>query len=815
MNVSLRWIRDLAPDVTGDTEALSRTLAARGFPVEGIEELAAGLRDVVVGQVLSVGPHPNADRLSLCRVDAGDGEPLTVVCGAPVIHAGGFYPFAPVGATLPGDFRIRKARIRGESSFGMLCSERELGLGSDGSGILHLEGEFTPGAPLVDALGLDDVRLDVEVTSNRPDLLSHRGIARELSPAGQAGLRLPTFPGLDPATPTELPVVSDPREATAGGVTVRIEDAERCPAYLGLVIRGVQVGPSPLWLQERLRAAGSRPINNVVDATNYVLLELGHPLHAFDLDRIAEQTIVVRRAREGEGIRTLDDVDRTLTADDLVIADATRPVAVAGVMGGSESEVDENTRDVLLECALFSPGPIRSTRKRLGLSTDASYRFERGVDPEGLREAVLRAAHLMVATAGGELAEAVAEVRAEPFQRSRVSLRVQRVERVLGIPFTPERIRELLEPLGFRLTGPDDGSFTVDVPGFRSWDVTREIDLIEEIARTHGYDEFPEELGAYRPGTVPDHPLFLLEDRLRDELVARGLFEAHTLAFAGEANGEVALENPISTEEGFLRRTLLPALLRRVEYNLARGNRDVRLFELASVFRKGPEGAPPEEATHLALVLHGRRRPPHWSLEDEVLDPWDLRALVEAVGRTMGGPSEAGIRLTPVPHDDAPPAPWLTPGLGWTLSVVSGEVVGWAGAVRGEGLDLPRWAGTVWAAELRLPAEPEAPHTATFVALPAHPGVDRDLALLLHQTHPVGGVLERIHAMGGALLQDVDVFDIYEGEGIPEGHRSVAIRLRYQDPERTLKDAEVDGEVERVADLLRREFDAGIRGRGD
>ena len=815
MNVSLRWIRDVAPDVAGGIEEVARTLAARGFPVEGVEQLADGLRDVVVGRVLSVGPHPNADRLSLCQVDAGDREPRSVVCGAPVIHAGGFYPFAPVGATLPGDFRIRKARIRGETSFGMLCSERELGLGPDGSGILHLEGEFTPGAPLVEALGLDDVRLDVEVTSNRPDLLSHRGIARELSPSGEAGLRVPTIPGLPPTAPADVSVVSDSREASAGGVTVRIEDPERCPAYLGLVIRGVEVGPSPLWLQERLRAAGSRPINNVVDATNYVLLELGHPLHAFDLGRIRDQTILVRRAGQGETIRTLDEVERTLTGDDLVIADSSRPVAVAGVMGSSDSEVDEETRDVLLECALFAPGPIRSTRKRLGLSTDASYRFERGVDPAGLHGAILRAAHLILATAGGTMEEAVAEVRAQRFEPSRVRLRIPRVEQVLGVPFSPDRIRELLEPLGFSLTGPEDGVFVVSVPGFRSWDVTREVDLIEEIARTHGYDEFPEELGAYRPGTVPDHPLFLLEDQLRDELVGRGLFEAHTLTFAGEGNGEVALENPISAEEGFLRRTILPALFRRLEYNLARGNRDVRLFEMGSVFRKGPEGSAPDEATHLALVLHGRRRPPHWSVEDEMVDAWDLRTLVEAVVQAVPGYAGGGIGLVPS-VDDVPSAPhWFTAGHGWALADEAGSQVGWAGAVRPKGLDLPRWAGTVWAAELRLPAEPEAAPVPTFVPLPSHPGVDRDLALLLNRTHPVGEVLERIRASGGALLRDVDVFDVYEGDGIPEGHRSVAIRLRYQDTERTLKDAEVDREVDRVADLLRREFDAGIRGRGD
>ena len=812
MNVSLRWIRHLAPDISGDPEVIARALASRGFPVEGVEELAAGLGGLVVGQVLSVSPHPNADRLSVCQVDAGDEEPKTVVCGAPVIHAGGFYPFAPVGSTLPGDLKIRKAKIRGETSYGMLCSERELGLGEDGSGILHLQGEFTPGTALVEALGLDDLRLDVEVTSNRPDLLSHRGIARELSPAGEQGLRLPPFPDQTAPDLAGLAIEFGVKEASLGGVTVRIEDGERCPAYLGLVIRGVTVGPSPLWLQERLRAAGSRPINNVVDATNYVLLELGHPLHAFDLDRVAERTIVVRRAKAGEAIRTLDRVDRSLTAEDLVIADPEGAVALAGVMGGEESEVEESTRDILLECALFAPGPIRSTRKRLGLSTDASYRFERGVDPEGLRTAILRAAELILTIAGGTVGEGIVEVRPEPFRRSQVQLRVSRVEQLLGIPFSHGRIRELLEPLGFDLDGPTEGVFTVSVPGFRSWDVTREVDLIEEIARTHGYDEFPEELGAFRPGTVPDDPLFLLEDRIRDELVARGLFEAHTLAFAGEANGEVALENPISAEEGFLRRTLLPALLRRVEYNLARGNRDVRLFETGTVFRLGEDGGRPQEDTHLAFVLHGRRRPPHWSLQDEALDAWDLGGLVEAVLRAISDGSAASLDPWSGEGDGAPG--WLSPDAGWVLRDPYGDVVGWAGAVEGSQLDLPPWAGTVWAAELRLPREPKARPTPTFVPLPAHPGVDRDLALVLDRAHPVGQVLRHIRNSGDDTLQGVEVFDVYEGEGIPGDARSVAIRLHFRHPERTLKDAEVDRVVDRVVDDLGREFNAGIRGRG-
>jgi phenylalanyl-tRNA synthetase beta chain len=671
MKASYRWIQDIAPEL-GDTPAeASERLASLGFPVEGAEALSEGLGDVVLARVLEVRPHPNADRLRVCEVDGGNGV-VQVVCGADNVRAGHWYPFAPVGAGLPGGLIIRKAKLRGEVSEGMLCSERELGLGKGHEGLMELsaggEGgagsppDWTPGAPLVEALALKDVRLDVEVTSNRPDLLSHRGIARELAPRGEVSLVEPPIPGEDPeaaAVVRGLPLHSDAREVRADGVTLRIEAPDLCPRYLGLVIRGVRVGPSPAWLQSRLRAAGARPINNVVDATNYVLQELGQPLHAFDLARLEDATVVVRRAREGEGIRTLDGEERTLSPEMLAICDARRPAAVAGVMGGEESEVGEGTTDILLECALFTPGPVRATRKALGLPTDASYRFERGVDPLGLRAALERCARLVLATAGGTPDGAIldaAPVRAEPL---RVRLRPSRVERVLGIPFQVDEIRALLEPLGF---GVESGArahevgarregggvpeeiqgevaLTVTVPGYRSWDVTREVDLIEEIARRHGYDRFPDDLGAFRPGTVPDHPLFRLEDELRTELAAWGLLEGQTPAFAPRGEGEVEVLNPISMEERWLRSALLPALLRRVRYNLARGNREVRLFEVGTVFAPGEPGELPRERTRVAAVLHGHRSPPHWSGGAAPLDAWEVKGILEALVRRV--PEEA------------------------------------------------------------------------------------------------------------------------------------------------------------------------------
>jgi phenylalanyl-tRNA synthetase beta chain len=808
MNVSYRWLRDLAPDLSAPPRELSDHLAARGFPVEDLRSLAEGLEGLVVARVRTVRPHPNADRLRICEVDGGDGV-VQVVCGAPVVNEGAFYPLAPVGSTLPGGMEIRQAKLRGEVSVGMLCSERELGLGRDHQGIMELEGTFTPGEPLVGALGLDDVRMEVEVTPNRPDLLSHLGVAREAAPGGDASLRLPEIPGEDPEavrSVEEAPLVEDPREAEAGGVRIRIQDPELCPRYLGLVIRGVGVGPSPSWLQTRLRAAGARPINNVVDATNYVLLELGQPLHAFDLDRIEEGTIVVRTAGEGEEIRTLDGELRKLSGDMLAICDARRPAAVAGVMGGEDSEVTDATTDLLLECALFKPASVRSTRKALGLSTDASYRFERGVDPEGMERALRRVARIILATAGGRVEGPILDVRPEPFRRTTLSLRLARVEQILGVPFTGDRVRALLEPLGFGVGDESDGVLPVEVPGFRSWDVTREVDLVEEVARTHGFDNFPDTLNPFRPGSVPDHPLFHLEDRLREELTAWGLLEAQTPAFAPDGEGEVELLNPISTEERFLRRSLVPALLRRLERNLARGNRDVRLFELGTVFEARTAGELPLEHPHLAVVLHGRRAPEHWSADPGAVDLWDVKGLLEAVVRVV---EPEGWELSPPAGGGAS---FVDPGQAFVVTDSGGTAVGDGGRILPAGLDLPAWAGELWGLEIRLPAEPEIRDRVSFRPLPTHPGVERDLALLIPEEQTVGEVLTLVRERGGPHLRESRVFDVYRGKGVDDGLRSVAVRLRFRADDRTLRDQEVDDVIRGLTRALEEELRVGLRG---
>jgi phenylalanyl-tRNA synthetase beta chain len=476
----------------------------------------------------------------------------------------------------------------------------------------------------------------------------------------------------------------------------------------------------------------------------------------------------VRRAGVGEtAFTTLDDGERALTSDMLMICDAQRPVAIAGVMGGQESEVGDDTVDVLLECALFDPKSIRATRGALVMSTDASYRFERGVDPEGMRDALERAVALILATAGGSVDGAALDVRPRTFEPGSVPLRLARIERVLGVALGSEKVRALLEPLGFGVEGEDDGTLMVRVPGFRSYDVTREVDLIEEVARTHGYDAFPEELGSYRPNTVPDHPMFQLEDEVRNALVGHGLFEAHTPAFVPEGEGDVEVANPLNTLEPFIRRAVLPSLLRRVEYNLARGNRDVRLFEIATSFRRAGSGEAPLEENHLAVVLTGLREPSHWSAADAPIDVWDLKTLVdEMAARVYRG------QATVSPAEDD--LPGFEPGVAFVVRDGEGREVGHAGRVRPDLVDAPVWAGDVWALELALPEEVVPAPVPVYRRLPQYPAVERDLALLVPDRVPAKTVLDAIRSRGGGLLEDVSLFDHYRGEGVPGGARSVA-----------------------------------------
>lgn len=804
--------------------------------MEGATEPWGALAGVVVGRVVEAVPHPDADRLTVCKVDAGGEEPLQVVCGAPNVRAGSDYAFAPVGIVLPATGRkLRKARIRGQSSRGMLCSPKELGLGDDHTRILSLDSPCAPGESFVRAAGLDDLTLDVEVTANRGDLLSHVGIARELARQGDGSViptRIPMSAApVSPRWKTRTTKVAHRSASGAGLVDIAIQEPELCTRYVGAVVRGVQVGPSPDWLRRRLIAAGSRPVNNVVDSANHVLLELGHPLHAFDLDALAGPSVVVRRPGPGEtSIRTLDGETRRLEPSMLAICDRKSPVAIAGVIGGLESAVSESTTNVLLECALFDPKSIRATRQTLGLSTDASYRFERGVDPDGVTAAVERVLELVLTTAGGELDGPALDCEPVAYQPVSVVLRLGRIETVLGIAFERSEVSELLSPLGFVVGAERDGRVRVQVPGFRSNDVTREIDVIEEIARSYGYDRFPDELGPYRPSAVPDHPAFQLEDRLRDDLRSRGLTEVQSPAFVSESEGEVRLAKPVTEPEPMVRRDILPSVLRTVERNLALGNRDLRFFEIATSFAlgvgaagTGRDGSPaerprPREETRLAAAFVGRREPRHWSspksrfgseAEAEMLNLWDLKGLLQEIAASAWGD---GARLRPATSDGTPGV--LAPLHSFEVSLgtveagsgAEGSPLGWGGLVRRERMEIPEWADPIWGLEIALPAQPVPAPELRVVPVSRYPASERDLALTVPDRIAHGQVRDLIEERAGPLLERLELFDLYRGVPMRSDERSLAYRLRFRSPKRTLRDPEVDRYVSGAIKALKEEL---------
>lgn len=800
MITSRRWLEAMLGREL-DAADLEHRLSMLGAPVEAVVPIHQDLGDVLIALVLDVKRHPNADRLSLCQVNAG-GAALEVVCGAPNVQAGKKYPYAPVGAVLPGGLKLERRKIRGIESNGMLCSAKELGLGEDHAGILELDTTAAPGTRFLDVVPIADHQIVIEVTANRPDLLCHKGVARELAASLGAVLKLPEIPGgqqtggqaagrLDALT-HQPPHRLTAQRGVVDGVEIRLEDSEGCPRYMAAVLRGVRVGPSPAWLARRLESVGQRPINNVVDATNYILLELNQPLHAFDRARLRGPAVVIRRARAGEKIVTLDGVERTMTPEMTAICDAERPTIVAGVMGSAESEVSAGTTDIVLECAYFAPTRIRRTRRALDLSSESSYRFERGIDMLAMPDALRRAIELITAVAGGEMREAPVDLWPVPVEAKTVFLRPERVARLLGATVERGEIEQRLSSIGF-VVAPKDARLAVQVPGWRP-DVTREVDLIEEIARLKGYDAFPDELRPYRPGTVPDAPVERAKADVRARLARAGFLEARTFPL-GPADGPdaVAVLNPMSAEEGHLRTRLLPGLVRRVEHNWTARTRDVRLFEVGNVFRRGAGATSVDEWTAVAAVLTGARRPPHWEEGAKVpdMDLWDLKYHFElAVRAASPGAALRGAAA----------------GGGWEAVRSDGAVVGWGGVLDA---DAPVWAGPVYGFEVRLELATEA--VARYRPLPTTPAVERDLALVLPAGVTAAAVDELLRRRAGPLLDTLTVFDEYRGPGIAAGQRSVGWHCSFRDPSRTLRENEVDTILAAALEAL--EAELGVRRR--
>lgn len=788
MNVSRRWLEAFLHRPLEARDVAER-LAMLGAPVDAIEPVHGGLRDIVVGVVEEVRPHPNADRLRVCTVNDGGTERRNVVCGAPNVVAGGVYPFAPVGATLPGGLRIERRNLRGETSEGMLCSGRELGLSEDADGLLPLETGAPAGTPLLQVLPVEDERLVVDVTPNRADLNGHKGVARELAASYGSPFRLPTVPG---AEAVEVPPARrSAGPASAGPVEVSIEREAGCARFLGAVLRGVRVGPSPEWLRRRLEAVGMRSISNVVDVTNYVMLELNQPLHAYDLATLRGGRILARQARPGETLRTLDGQDRALQAGMTVIADGEGVIGVAGVMGGETTEISDATTDLFLECAWFDPAGVRRTRRALGLSTESSYRFERGTDLHGAGDALRRAIELLLVVAGGALEGPPVDVWPEPSHPPRIFLRLDRVAQVLGVALPLHVIERALVAIGAPVVAkPDDGRLAVEPPGWRP-DITEEIDLIEEIARVHGYDEFPDALRPFRPGAQDDAPLDGACAAVREGLVSLGFHEAISLAMGPAAGqGQVAVLNPLSADHSHLRADLVPGLARAAELNWGHHVRDIRLFEVGTVFRPGTPRRPPHEEVRVAAILSGAREPAHWTASGKApdADRWDLKGAFDVV---------VGLAY--------PSATVQVEADAWVARRADGTIVGRAGPVEA---DRPAWAALLWGFEVQVDVAPRAPRQ--FRPAPAMPAVLRDVALLLPDGLTAAQVIAGL-AAAGPLLESVHVVDEYRGAGVAAGRRSVAFRLVFRSAERTLRDKEVDAAVARALTALEREHDVTLR----
>ena len=799
MRISLQWLSEFV-DLPAPEE-LARRLTAVGLEVEAVERAGSGLEGVVVARILSSEKHPDAEKLSVTTVDRGGGQPLQVVCGARNYQVGDLVPLATVGTTLPGGTKISKARLRGVESFGMLCSARELGLSEDASGLLILPAGLAPGTPIAEALRLEDVLFEVNVTPNRPDALSHLGIAREVAAALGTPLKHPA---------------SAPREGgppAAEAVSVRIEAPEKCARYAARVVEGVTIGPSPLWLQRRLERCGIRAISNVVDVTNLVLLELGHPLHAFDLDKVAGAEIVVRTARPGERLTTLDGKERLLDPDDLLIADRDRGSALAGVMGGGDSEISAGTRRVLVESAWFQPATVRRTAKRHGLHTEASHRFERGADLGMVPSALDRCAALIAELAGGTVRPGVVDVQPRPAPRITVRLRWKRPGQLLGLEVAASDIRRILGGLGFIERDSDGEGASWEVPSWRV-DVTIEEDLVEELTRTIGYQAIPETLPRLALATPATSPRLEAEARTRTALEGQGFREVVSYAFVPPQDLEafepgvkaVGLKNPISAEMAVMRTSVVPSLLRAVAHNRRQGRDAARLYEVATAFapRLHVDRDPPAvERPVVAAALAGRRSPVSWATGGEPSYFHDLKGVVEDVLAALG--VEAAFDHASRAVD------WLHPRAAAVVRLPGGGRLGALGEIHprvAQAFDLPRG---VLAFELDATALLAAARLVPgYHPIPRMPAVLRDLAVVVGEPVAAAAVTALVRAE--ALVEAVTLFDVYRGAPLPAGKKSLALAIRYRAPDRTLTDAEADAAHARIVERLAHDVGAELRG---
>ncbi len=801
MIVTYNWLKEFV-DIDCAPRELADTLTMLGLEVEGMHPLGGGMDDVVVALVEERAQHPNADKLSLCRVNNGR-EILSVVCGAQNFKAGDKVALAQIGATLPGDFKIKRSKIRGEESFGMLCSEKELALAEESSGIMVLPAEFPLGVPLFDALGLKDTVFEIGLTPNRADCLSVLGIAREVAAKLDRPLR------------QAAAIVEEKGEDIAGRASVTIDAPNLCPRYTARLVTGCTIAPSPAWLVNRLNAVGMRAINNVVDITNYVLMELGHPLHAFDYDLLAGRKIVVRRAQEGEKLTTLDGQEHALQTSDLTICDGEKIVALAGIMGGGNSEIRDCTVNILLESAWFNPTAVRKTSKRLGLHTESSHRFERGADIDLLTRALDRAASLIAELAGGTVARGTIDVYPAPATPRTIRLRTARVNQVLGIDLAPAVVEAICRRLSFAVSSVEPGVFDVTVPLYRV-DLEREIDLVEEVARLHGFENIPTTMPVAE--VISDLPTVSqrLEKGLRDMLVAQGFNEVINFSFSHEGaldqmllpaddprRRTVKLLNPLAEEHAQMRTMLLPGLLETAAKNLRYRNSDLRLFEMRRVYLPVEGEELPVEPLHLACLITGRRAPEGWNQDSQQADFFDIKGVVENI--------LAEFKITGAGFDPEQRESYYHPGKSCAITLGT-TVAGSLGEIHPDVQDRFGIEQPVYCLELDL-AQIMRRHRAVapIVPPPRFPDITRDVALLMDDALPSAEVIAAIRRTKAKELADVEIFDLYKGEHLTEGKKSLAVRLRYRSAERTLTDEEVNRLHQRIVDSLVSSLNVSLR----
>ncbi len=804
MKFTVDWLKQYI-DFSYDPQELADRLTMAGLEVDAVCEIFTELKDVKVAEILEAHPHPDADRLQVCDVQVGE-EKKRIVCGAPNARPGIFVPVALPGVVLAGGFKIKKSKIRGQASEGMLCSAKELGLADDADGILELAGVSESGQSVVEALGLNETLIEVDLTPNRPDCASVIGTAREI--AAMSG------------NPLKLPVGKDslPKLNGSPSFKISVEDDSLCPRYVARRMTGLTVAPSPWWLQKRLISVGQRPINNVVDATNFVMLEFGQPLHAFDFKKLAKAEVVVRTARPGEKLTTLDGQERDLEPGMLMVCDADKPVAVAGVMGGGNSEVDDNTTEILLESACFNAVSVRKTSRNLKLSTDASYRFERGVDPQLAPVAMERLVQILTDIAGATVEEGGVDLAGGVPSPVEYTLRVSQTNRLLGTDFSAARISGYLSSIEMAVRQIDGDTLGVTPPSFRI-DIEREADLIEEVTRLFGYNEIGTSLPVVPMSFANRDVGRALKKEVAAVLMANSCYEAINYSFVSPEHADflgfgaederrqaVKILNPLTEDQSVMRRSLLPALLENVRRNINHQNGDARLFEVGKVFVPTDGGGQPHEETRLGVVLSGRRhgQAPALYFDQDATDFSDVKGVALSLlkelrlGQVEFAPDDQGN-----PYVDSSQA---------LLLVADGVTIGQLGCFAKQCLKNFAIKQDVYFIDIHFDALTALdPAPKKFTPLPKYPSVQRDIAILVPESVATGEMVSAMWDQRQKLVECVELFDVYRGKNIAEGFKSVAISVTYRSHDKTLQEKAVAKVHQRIVDMVLSRFDGILR----